>query len=180
MQGTIIQIASPSFGHGDEGWKELLDDLEHAGVEEAGLNIISNGGHCNSHWRVCGAGFKRYQGTKQHKHSPSKQQYRCETLHSDHKNSRDQVGMKMPWKTRTKRTLDPTYRCPFRFVIKVDLFGFYLLVGRGNATHCYHPKLTRGECAVPTRLICPEEKDIMVSVGTAKANDGVGRNVHFR
>ena len=171
---------SPSFGNGDKGWKELLNDLERAGMEEAGLNLISNGGHSDTRWIVCGTGFKRYQGTKQHEHSPSKQQYRCETLHSDRKNSRGQVGMKMPRKTRTKRTLDLLCRCPFRFVVKVDQFGFYLVGGRGNATHCYHPKLTRGECAVPTRLICPEEKDIMVSVGTAKANDGVGRNVHFR
>lgn len=171
---------APSFTRGDKGWKELLHDLERAGMEEAGLNLISNGGHCDTRWIVCGKGFKRYQGTKQHEHSPSKQQYRCETLHSDRKNSRGRVGMKMPRKTRTKRTLDHTCQCPFRFVIKVDSFGFYLLGGRGNATHCYHPKLTRGECAVPTRLICPEEKDIMVSVGTARANDGVGRNVHFR
>jgi len=170
---------SPSFSHGDKGWKELLNDLERAGMEEAGLNLISNGGHCDTRWIVCGQGFKRYQGTKQHEHSPSKQNYRCETLHSDRKNSRGQVGKKMPRKTRTKRTLDLTCRCPFRFVVKVDQFGFYLLGGRGNAKHCYHPKLTRGECAVPTRLICPEEKDVMVSIGTAKANDGVGRNVHF-
>lgn len=35
------------------------------------------------------------------------------------------------------------------------------------------------ECAVPSRLIDVAEKDILVSVGSAKANDGVGRNVHF-
>jgi hypothetical protein len=88
--------------------------------------------------------------------------------------------MKMPQETRTKRTLDLTCRCPLPLGVKVDQFGFYLLGGRDNATHCAHPKLNLSECAVPTHLICPEEKDIMVSVGTAKANDGVGRNVHFR
>jgi hypothetical protein len=88
--------------------------------------------------------------------------------------------MTMPQKTQTKRTLHLTCRCTIHFVVKVDQFGFYLLGGRGNAMHCYHPKLNRGECAVPTHLICPEEKDIMVSVSTAKANDCIGRNVHFR
>ena len=140
-------------------------------MEEAGLNLISNGGHCNTPWIVCGQGFKRYQGTKQHEHSPSKQLYRCKTHHSDCKISRCQVGMKMPRKTRTKQTLDLTCPCPFCFVAKVDQFRFYLLGGsRGNDMHCSQPN---------TRLICPEEKDIMVSVGNAKANDGVGRNVHF-
>jgi len=33
--------------------------------------------------------------------------------------------------------------------------------------------------AVPTRLIGGVEKDILVSVGSAKANDGVGRSIHF-
>jgi len=92
--------------------------------------------------------------------------------------------MKMPRKTQTKRALDLTCQCPFRFVVtvdqfEVDQFEFYLLGGRGNAKHCNHQKLTWSECAVPMLLICPEERDILIYVGTAKANDGVGRNVHF-
>ncbi len=39
--------------------------------------------------------------------------------------------------------------------------------------------MTKVECAVPTQLIGVAEKDILFSVGSAKANDGVGRRVLF-
>ncbi len=48
---------------------------------------------------------------------------------------------------------------------------FYLVGGSGCAAHhAHHPKVTNLEIAVPTRLICAAEKDILVSVGCAKAN----------
>jgi hypothetical protein len=63
--------------------------------------------------------------------------------------------------------------------IGLDSFGYYLAGGTGNSHHAYHPKVLKVEYAVPTRLIGGVEKDILVSVGSAKANDGVGRSIHF-
>ena len=63
--------------------------------------------------------------------------------------------------------------------VGLDSFGYYLVGGTGNSHHAYHPKVLKVEYAVPTRLIGGVEKDILVSVGSAKANDGVGRSIHF-
>jgi hypothetical protein len=63
--------------------------------------------------------------------------------------------------------------------IGFDGFGYYLVGGTGNSHHAYHPKVMKVEYAVPARLIGGDEKDILVSVGWAKANDGVGRSIHF-
>ena len=82
-------------------------------------------------------------------------------------------------KTQTTRALDKASACPFRFNIRADKIGFYLVGGTGCAHHAHHPKLSNNEYAVPTRLIGVAERDILVSVGEAKANDGVGRNVHY-
>jgi hypothetical protein len=62
--------------------------------------------------------------------------------------------------------------------IGFDGFGYYLVGGTGNAHHAYHPKVMKVEYAVPTRLIGGVEKDILVSIGCAKANDGVSRSFH--
>ena len=167
-----------SFCAQDKGWKELLKDIEVAGSLQ-GFYPISNGGNgSKSRYIVCRA-FRRYQGMKQHLHSPSKLSYRNESLHSDRKNSRGNTGKQMCRKTRTTRALCNDTLCRFGFVLKVDTFGFYLVGGKGSATHCHHPKVTKSEYALPTRLINADEKDILVSVGCAKANDGVGRNIHF-
>lgn len=162
------------------GWKQLLNDLERQGMQASGLNLVGNGGGVQRRVIKCGQGFRRYQGTKQQEqHSPSKLKYRHETIHGDRKNSRGATGKMMPRKSRTKRALDNSCLCPFVFTIKFDEFGFYMLGGYGEARHRNHPKLCKRECSVPTRLICPNEKDILISLGVAKANDGVGRNVHF-
>lgn len=165
------------FGAMDQGWKDLLTDLEGAGMLQ-GFYPIGNGGSTTKRHIVC-RGFRKYQGTKQHQHSPSKQDYRSESLHSDRNNSRGLTGKRMPRKTRTTRALDNDSLCPFRFTIGVDDIGFYLVGGNGCSQHRHHPKISKDEYAIPTRLICAEEKDILVSVGSAKANDGVGRNIHF-
>jgi hypothetical protein len=63
--------------------------------------------------------------------------------------------------------------------IGLDGVGYYLVGGTGNSHHAYHPKLMKVENTVPAQLIGGVEKDILVSVGCAKANDGVGRSIHF-
>jgi hypothetical protein len=37
--------------------------------------------------------------------------------------------------------------------VGLDGFGYYLVGGTGNAHHAYHPKVTKVEYAVLTRLI---------------------------
>lgn len=66
----------------------------------------------------------------------------------------------MPQKARTSCSLDKDSVCPFRFSIRVDSIGFYLVGGTGCAYHADHPKLTNIEYAVPTRLIGIAKKDI--------------------
>jgi hypothetical protein len=165
-----------AFG-GDSGWKDLLKDIEIAGMQ-AGFYPVSNGGNCSKRIMIC-RGSRLYQGKKREEHSPSKQNYRNETLHSDCNNSRGNTGKLQPRKTRTTRALHRNVSCPFRFNIRVDDIGYYLVGGSGCAHHAHHPKVSNLEFAIPTRLICAAEKDILVSVGCAKANDGVGRNIHF-
>jgi hypothetical protein len=65
--------------------------------------------------------------------------------------------------------------------IGLDGFGYYHVGGTGNAHHAYHQKkVMKVEYAVPIRLIGGVEKGILVCVGCAnKANDGVGRSIHF-
>jgi hypothetical protein len=69
--------------------------------------------------------------------------------------------------------------CPFHFTIAIDDVGYYLVGGIGCAHHAHHTKLMPSDAAVPTRLINVAEKDLIVLVASAKANDGVGRNLHF-
>jgi hypothetical protein len=168
-----------AFG-GDSGWKDLLKDIEIAGMQ-AGFYPVSNGGNCSKRIMIC-RGSRLYQGKKREEHSPSKQNYRNETLHLDCNNSRGNTGKLQPRKTRTTRALHRNVSCPFRFNIRVDDIGYYLVGGSGCAHHAHHQKVSKVsnlEFAIPTRLICAAKKDILVSVGCAKANDGVGRNIHF-
>jgi MULE transposase domain len=164
-------------GSSEKGWRELLRDLGVAGMG-GGFYPVSNGGHLLKRIIIC-KGSRMYSGTKQLQHSPSKQQYRTETLHADRNNSRGKTGKVMPRKTRTTRSLDSDSQCGFRFTVRVDENGFYLVGGTGCAHHSHHPKVNDSDHAVPTRFINVGEKDILVSVGCANANDGVGRNVHF-
>lgn len=140
-----------SFGAGDKGWKELLNDIEIAGSLQ-GFYPVSNGGDRGRRDIVCRT-FRKYQGTKQHHHSPSKQEYRSKSLHSDRKNSRGNTGKKVCGKSRTMRALGNDSLCHFGFAIKVDNVDFYLVGGKGSATHCHHPKMTACEYALPMRLI---------------------------
>ena len=78
----------------DEGWKNLLKDIEVV-VIPGGFYPISNGGDRSKRVIIC-RGSRMYQGTKQQLHSPSKQHYRIETLHSDRKNSRGKAGKLLP------------------------------------------------------------------------------------
>jgi hypothetical protein len=166
-----------SISSGD-GWKELLKDLAISGMQ-GGFYLIGNGSYKDKHIVVC-RGSRLYQGTKTQQLSPSKKpRYRNETLHSDRNNSRGNVGKRLPRKTRTTRAIEKGSVCPFRISIGLDGVGYYLVGGTGNSHHAYHPKLMKVEYAVPTRLIGGVEKDILVSVGCAKANDGVGRSIHF-
>jgi hypothetical protein len=57
--------------------------------------------------------------------------------------------------------------------------GYYLVGGIGCANLAHHKKLMHSDVASPIRLINIAEKDLIVSVAIAKANDGVGRNLHF-
>ena len=121
-----------------------------------------------------------YSGTsKQLQHSPSKQQNRTETLHADREQFARKDGKVMHRKTRTTRSLDSESQCGFRFMVRVAEIGFYLADGTGCAYHLHHPKVNASDHAFPTRFINAGEKDILVSVGSANANDGVCRNVHF-
>jgi hypothetical protein len=88
------------------------------------------------------------------------------------------VGMTMPRRSRTKRPVEEL-TCSFLVNIKFDSFGFYIVGGRGQAFHCHHPKRCQHECGIPSRLINADEKDLLTSLGNAKACDGVGRNVFY-
>ena len=165
-----------SFGKEAAGWRELLMDLELAGMKQ-GFHLVGNGGGQKRHI-VC-RGSRMYRGTKNDQHSPSKQEYRRETLHFDRMNSRGSTGKAMPRKTKTGRALDKDCKCPFRFSIAVDEVGYYFVGGIGCAHHAHHPKMKQKDVAIPTRLINVAEKDLIVSVASAKADDGVGRNIHF-
>ena len=68
-------------------------------------------------------------------------------------------------KTQTTRALDKASACPFRFNIRADKIGFYLVGGTGCAHHAHHPQKTR-------ELNCAAEKDILVSVVCVKENNG--------
>ena len=72
-----------SFGKEAAGWRELLMDLELAGMKQ-GFHLVGNGGGQKRHI-VC-RGSRMYRGTKNDQHSPSKQEYRRETLHFDRMN----------------------------------------------------------------------------------------------
>jgi hypothetical protein len=133
-------------------------DLELAGMKQ-GLHLLGNGGGRKCHI-VC-QGSRMYQGSKQDQRSPSTQQYRRETLH------------------KPGRALDKDCTCPFHFTIAVDDVGYNLVGGIVCAHHAHHTKLMPSDAAVPTRLINVAEKDLINLVASAKANDGVGRNLHF-
>ncbi len=110
----------------------------------------------------------------------SRNSYRNETLHSDRNNLRGTVGKRLPRKTaRTTRAIEKSSVCQFRMSIGLDGVGYYLVGGTRNSHHAYHPKLMKVECTVPTQLIGGVEKEILVSIGCAKANNGVGRSIHF-
>jgi hypothetical protein len=165
-----------SFGKDATCWRQLLMDLELAGMKQ-GCHLVGNGGGQKRHI-IC-RGSRMYQGAKKDQQSPSKQEYRRETLHADRMNSRGSTGKAMPRKTKTGRALHKDCICPFRFTIGVDDVGYYLIGGIGCAHHEHHPKVKQKDVAIPTRLIDVAEKDLIVSVASAKANDGVGRNIHF-
>lgn len=169
-------VIGSSFGKEATSWRQLLTDIELAGIKQ-GFHLVGNGGGQRRHI-IC-RGSRMYQGSKQDLRSPSKQEYRRETLHFDRMNSRGSIGKAMPRKTKTGRALDKDCKCPFRFTIGVDDVGYYLVGGIGCAHHAHHTKLKPSDVAIPTRLINVAEKDMIVSVASAKANDGVGRNIHF-
>jgi hypothetical protein len=73
-------------------------------------------------------------------------------------------------KGRSKHAEDNTCLCSFLINIKYDEFGFYLVGGRGQGCHNNHPRLLPAECRIPLRLMDPEEKNILHSIGVAKAN----------
>ena len=127
-----------SFG-GDRGWKDLMKDIEIAGMQ-AGFYPVSNGGNHSKRIMIC-RGSGKYQGKKREEHSPSKQNYRTKTLYySDRNNSRGNTGKHLRWKTRTTRALHLDVSCPFRFNVRVDDIGFYLIGGLGCAHHAHTRK----------------------------------------
>jgi hypothetical protein len=162
-------------GDGNQGWRELLSDLSSSALQNSGLHLLSNGGSKDRRVIKCGHS-RKYQCLKT---IPAESSYRVESLHADRNNSRGKNGKSMPRRTRTKRAEDNSSNCSFLINIKYDEFGFYIVGGRGQGCHNNHPRLLPTECRIPSRLMKLEEKSILRSIGVAKANDGVGRNVYF-
>ena len=49
------------------------------------------------------------------------------------------VGLKLDRKRQHFRP-KKSHICPFKLIVKVDKYGYYILQGNGCRTHCYHIK----------------------------------------
>ena len=125
------------------------------------------------------------QGTKQQLHCPSKQHFRIKTLYSDCKtfNSWGKAGKRFPWKTLKCVQCTGTL-----FVLFISFYGWmvfwFYVAGCRYMMHLSYPPATQDWqtlCMLFRQVFTIDisEKDILVSVGSTKANNGVGRNVHF-
>jgi hypothetical protein len=163
-----------------DGWEVLKNDLESAALEQ-GSAIISNGGGTgkarNSKKLICKCGRVYQRGLTD---KDKVKTFRNGSLHSDRKNSRGPNGKRMPRRTSSMRPDNANSVCRMSFTIKWDKNGYYLYCGYGNIKHTNHVKLAGKHMTFPKRLVADAERDVVESIGAAKALHAVARNVHFQ
>ena len=107
----------------------------------------------------------------------SENPYKSSSLIDDDKANRRPDGRKKP---RRVNVAESQHRCPMRFVIKWDEYGFYMYLDRnaGNSEHIGHPK--RDGVSMPTRLLSESDKEETRHVVESTTNKAVGRNFLLR
>jgi hypothetical protein len=161
------------FGGQLSCWRQLLMDLELSGMKQ-GFHLLGNG--CGHKRHIVCQGSCMYQGPKQDQRSPSTQQYRKETLHCDCMLNREaSPGRLCHGRQKQVGHWIRIVYGPFVSLLQLMMLDSIILLVE-SVTH--RTKLTPSNVAIPTRPVNVAEKDLIVSVASAKAND-VGRNLHF-
>lgn len=143
-------------GLSGEGFKKLSLDIQRAAVL-SGFTIYKNGkppisylGIENAQQYSCCRSL-RYKS--QQKKSTVGTPYRVRTTVNDRRNSRGPEGIKMCRRTSSKRPLDASHVCKYKFFVHYDINGFYVVPGIGNTSHRHHSKLGPEDyCTVAPRL----------------------------
>ena len=134
---ALDATASCGFWRRQKGWKDLLKDIDIAGMQ-ARFYPVRNGGNYSQHIMICQGNCMLYKEKTRQEHCPSQQSYRTETLHSDRNNSQGNMGKLQP-----QKTLHRDISCPFRSTsVSTSNIGYYLVGGLGCAHHAHHPKVT--------------------------------------
>lgn len=158
---------------GWDGWESLKKALERAAWDgkcpimcdgQSGKNPRSRAFRCSVSGKL-----RKSQATKG-------DSFRESSLINDRGNSR------IDGKSGPRRRNVPmrTVRCPFQFVVRWDLVGFYVDLSRkqGNANHSGHIRPTADgmDTGFPARLLSEEERESMRQVSNATSNKGCARN----
>jgi hypothetical protein len=98
------------------------------------------------------------------------------------KGGRRSEGRSQSKRTRTTKALTSNKLCPFKFTVKWDFYGFYVIVekkGFGCPNHENHIKGDLSKCLLPMQLIPDKEKEILRSMSEACIGSAVGRHYVF-
>ena len=162
-----------------KGFKLLMSDLQVAAIKTGGYEITGTGtfrhkSNKKGCYRLSCYRCQTYRGDR---NSRSNLSYRKSSFNNDRNNNRPKQGKSLPRKTRTKKALSSSLRCPFHIAIHFDSLGFYVLPKRGNPVHKHHPRTVGSNQLIPARLMPHDAHEIMKDLVNADASLGVMRNV---
>ena len=172
-----VQYSSKDGFQSDE-WCDLRSTILMTGLK-SGYKLFCNGKYqiskhsnnimfCCSKRRVCRTSSTKKQGNLV---------FRSTSSQNDRTNSRGQKGQSMIRRTTTNRALCKEETCRFFFVVSYDSYGFYIVNGYGNRTHCNHGKVPFEYCKVSSNALSNSEKELVLDMDNANAHHGISRSV---
>ena len=168
-------------GFEGNGFKELCKDVMKASIK-SGFKVSKNGNYEIKSLNIVAKRFSCtrsfvYRGDKS---SRSDLSYRNLSYHNDRKNNRGKKGIHMSRRSKTSRSLTPSCRCRFFFLIHFDLYSFYVVSsGYGSTIHSHHHQLSKDSIPFPTRLLTDSENQLINDMYSGQASTGVIANVVY-
>lgn len=166
--------------HDQAFFERLRADLQKAAFEN-GQEVICNGSNNGKNAGNIVFNCKRnrvYKSSNEGSSDPGEKLFRKQSLINDKaKNARGPEGIRLPRRTGTDKPTETEFICHYRFTVKWDLSGYYILLGWGQAHHEHHAKLSAADLSFPSRLVESHDQEIFSAIKDSRVNDGAGR--HF-
>jgi hypothetical protein len=136
-------------------WKELSNQLFRSAAEN-GFHLVANGTRTPTRRALLCTRFRKCQTTS---NSKTPDEHRTSHISSNRrKGSRGPEGISGARRRNSARSQNQGDVCPVRITIGVDASGFYLIGGRGEKRHGYHPKLSTKASPLVSRELTEADK----------------------